>query len=114
MKLKMNKNRLCESLFSKAEPPVYDEKAKPYDMNKLREWERRYDEIKSLLNGEDKQEGLKLLFELAEEGYPDARILLSDMYIEGKELPYSFEKAVEWDRRAQFAERLFTLRRNEE
>lgn len=107
MKLRMNKNRMFDSLFPKTEQPVYDEKAKPYDMKKLTEWEKRYEEIKFLLDGEDKQEGLTLLYELAEEGFPDARILLSDMYIEGKVLPYSFEKAVEWDRRAQYAERLF-------
>lgn len=78
-----------------------------YDIDKLLHWEKRFDEIKAMLNSQDKQRGIKALFEMAEEGYPEARRLLSDMYIEGKDLPECFSKAVEWDRRAQYADMLF-------
>lgn len=107
MKLKMKRNAKLDFLFSKEAIPDYDEKAEYYDMKKLLEWEQRFKEILAVLNGQDKQDGIKLLFELAEEGYPEARRLLSDMYIEGKDLPESFSKAVEWDRRAQYADNLF-------
>jgi len=109
MKLKNSKNdKMWNLLFQQQEmPPVYEEKARPYDMHKLLIWEQRFDEIQQILKGQDKEEGIKALFELAEEGYPEARRLLSDMYIEGKDLPEDFGKAVEWDRRAWYADGLF-------
>lgn len=107
MKLKTNKRADWDIFFSsKEQPPEYEEKAQYYDFETLLIWEKRFGKIQTMLNGQDKQEGIKALFELAEEGYPEARRLLSDMYIEGKDLPESFSKAVEWDRRAQYAEGL--------
>jgi TPR repeat protein len=108
MKLVIKKSDQLGPLFPKAaEPVLVEEKAQNYGWKKLGEWEQRYSEILILLNKSNNQEGIKHLFELAEEGYPEARWLLSDMYLEGRGLPESFQKAVEWDRRAQFAERLF-------
>lgn len=88
--------------------PTYEDKAEYYDIKKLLMWEARFDEILSTLSGQDKQEGIRRLFELAEEGYPEARRLLSDMYIEGKDLPEDFSKALEWDYRAKYADRLLS------
>lgn len=112
MKLEFNNSNKAEPLFPReAEPCYIDEKIQQYDSIKLQEWEKRYNEIQMLLNKTDKQEGMKLLFALAEEGYPDARWQLSDMYLEGQQLPESFMKAIEWDRRARFAEGMFREKR---
>jgi len=111
MKLKISNKEFWDKVFSRQETPIYVDKADYYDMEKLLSWEKRFDEIKVALNSQDKQKGIEALFELAEEGYPEARRLLSDMYIEGKDLPESFSKAVEWDRRAQYADRLFVHKR---
>ncbi len=108
MKLKIMENAKEQSLFPRDKTSNFTEdKAQCYDLNRLQQWEKRYKKILILLNGVKNQEGMKLLFVLAEEGYPDARWLLSDMYLKGQGLPESFDKAVEWDRRAQYAERLF-------
>jgi len=109
MKLKIikNKNNKWDFLLSNQTTPTYEDKATFYNMKQLLIWEEHFKEILSIINGQDKQEGIRLLFELAEEGYPEARRLLSDMYIEGKDLPEDFSKAVEWDRRANYAEALF-------
>lgn len=107
MKLKINNKDFWDKVLSRQEPPSYEDKAEYYDIDKLLSWEKRFDEIKVILNSQDKQKGIKAFFDLAEEGYPEARRLLSDMYIEGKDLPESFCKAVEWDRRAKYAEGLF-------
>lgn len=112
MKLKISNKEFWDKVFSRQETPIYVDKADYYDMEKLLSWEKRFDEIKVALNSQDKQKGIEALFELAEEGYPEARRLLSDMYIEGKDLPESFSKAVEWDRRAQYVDRLFVHKRN--
>lgn len=114
MKLKIDNKEFWDKVFNIQESPEYEDRADYYDMDKLLSWEKRFDEIKSILNSQDKQKGIKDLFELAEEGYPEARRLLSDMYIEGKDLPESFSKAVEWDRRAKYAEGLFRPNNNKQ
>lgn len=108
MRLVIKNKEKLQSLFPREEEPSYiDDKVQSYDMKKLQEWEQSYKEILILLNKDDNQEGMRLLFALAEEGYPEARWLLSDMYLKGQGLPESLVKAFEWDRRAQFAESLF-------
>ncbi len=93
--------------LKEAAPDYVEDKATYYDMKKLQQWEQRYNEILVQLKETEYKEGLDPLFALAEEGYPEARMLLSDMYIEGRGLPESFMKAVEWDRRARYAEKLY-------
>lgn len=113
VKLEIKNGEQLKFLFPREAAPDYiDDKATYYDMKKLQQWEHRFNEILVRLKESDYREGVDLLFSLAEEGYPEARWLLSDMYMEGRGLPESFIKAVEWDRRAQFAERLYreTLR----
>lgn len=107
MKLVIKNKEKLQSLFPREAEPSYIDKAQSYDLKKLQEWEQSYKEIRILLNKDDNQEGMELLFALAEEGYPEARWLLSDMYLKGQGLPESLVKAFEWDRRAQFAESLF-------
>lgn len=108
MKLVIKNSGKVQSLFPREEEPRFiEDKVEYYDLKKLQKWEQSYNEILKLLNGAENQEGMRLLFALAEEGYPDARWLLSDMYLKGKDLPESFDKALEWDRRAQYAEGFF-------
>lgn len=109
MRLTIKESAKKEPLFPREAEPVYiEDKAQCHDMKKLLQWEKNYNEILRLLDGAENREGMRLLFALAEEGYPEARWLLSDMYLKGQGgLPESFEKAVEWDRRARYAERLF-------
>jgi TPR repeat protein len=112
MKLVIKNSGKVRDIFSKElEPAFIDDKVQSYDMKKLQEWEQRYSEILKLLDIAENQEGIKLLFALAEEGYPEARWLLSDMYLKGQGLPESFDKALEWDHRAQFAEGFFYNKR---
>lgn len=107
MKLELKNNSNLRSLFPIVEGPDYSEdRVDYYDVKKLMEWEERYKELLNLLEDRENQGVTELLFELAEEGYPEARWLLSDMYLKGERLPESFEKAVEWDRRAKYAEGL--------
>lgn len=108
MRLEIKKGGKLDYMFLKEAVPEYvEDKATYYDMKKLQQWEQRYNEIVLQLKESDYREGMELLFALAEEGYPEARMLLSDMYIEGRVLPESFMKAVEWDRKAQYAEKLY-------
>jgi TPR repeat protein len=108
MKLEIKNGGKLDSLFPREAVPEYiEDKATYYDTKKLQQWEQRYNEILVRLKESDYREGIEPLFSLAEEGYPEARMLLSDMYIEGRGLPESFQKAVEWDRRARFAEKLY-------
>lgn len=105
MRLVFQNSGKIESFYPReAEPDYTEDKVSFYDSKKLQQWEHRYNEIMTLVHGEDSQEGIKLLISLAEEGYPEARWLLSDMYLEGRGLPESFSKGVEWDRRARYAE----------
>lgn len=111
MKLVIKNGEQLKSLFPKEAGPDYTEdKVTYYDAKKLQQWEQRLSEIQARLKESDNQDGINLLFELAEEGYPEARLLLSDMYMEGRGLQENFLKAVEWDRRAQHAERFYRER----
>lgn len=111
MKLVIKNSERLESIFPReAEPDYVEDKIGYYDSKKLQQWEHRFNEILTCLNEPDNQEGIDLLFSLAKEGYPEARRLLSDMYMEGRGLPENFLKAVEWDRRAQYAERFYRER----
>ncbi len=108
MRLVIKSNENLQSLFPREPEPAYTEdRAEPYDSKKLQEWEQRYKEIQILLDKEDNQEGMRVLFDLAEEGYPEARWQMSDMYLEGKGLPMSLRKAHEWERKAIHAEKLY-------
>lgn len=108
MKLRINDSVKGQPLFPREEKPDFiEDKVQCYDYKKILKWEQSYKEILILLEGTENRKGMQLLFDLAEEGYPEARRLLSDMYLKGQGLPESFEKAVEWDRRAQFAEKCF-------
>jgi TPR repeat protein len=112
MKLEIKNSGKSYSWFPREAVPEYvEDQATYYDSKKLKQWEQRYNEILIRLKESDYQDGIEPLFSLAEEGYPEARMLLSDMYIEGRGLPESFLKAVEWDRRAQFAEKLYREKR---
>ncbi len=112
MKLVLKEKGNLMSLFPKeSEPSSIIDRAQRYDMKKLMKWEQSFDEILVILNGPENQEGMRLLFELAEEGYPEARRLLSDLYLQGQGLPESFSKAVEWDRRAKYADGLLWEKR---
>ncbi len=108
MKLVIKSNDKLESLFPREAIPDYvEDMVAHYDSKKLQQWEHRYNEILPRLEETDNQEGINQLIALAEEGYPEARWLISDMYLAGRGFPESFDKAVEWDRRAQFAEGLY-------
>lgn len=108
MKLEIKNIGSLRSLFPREVGPDYmEDKVQCYDAKKLMEWEQSYKEILELLKLAENQKGIELLHSLAEEGYPEARLLLSDMYLKGEGLLESFEKAVEWGRRAKYAEGLF-------
>lgn len=113
MKLEIKNGGNLRSLFPReAEPDYTEDKVQYYNIKKLMEWEKSYNEIMKLLDGAEHQEGMRLLFELAEEGYPEARFQLSEMYLTGQGLPESFSKAIEWERRAKYAEGYFRDDRN--
>ncbi len=112
MKLVIKNSEKAMSLFPQEEEySLIDDKVQYYDEDKLQEWEKSYHEILKLLDGVENQKGMSLLFALAEEGYPEARLLLSDLYLKGQGLPESLMKAKEWDRRAKYAESFFRNKR---
>jgi TPR repeat protein len=108
MRLVIKSNKKLSDMFPKEETfDYYEENMEYYDSKKLEQWERRYNELLALMKESDNREGIDLLFSLAEEGYPEARYQLSDMYLEGRGVPESLRKGVEWDRRARFAENFY-------
>lgn len=108
MRLEIKNGGKLSSLFpEEAKPEYVEDKATYYDSKKLKEWEQIYSEILVQLKESDYREGLDRLFSLAEEGFPEARNMLCDMYLEGRGVPMSLQKAAEWDRKAQYAEKLY-------
>lgn len=81
-----------------------EDKATSYDMKKLLEWDSIYESEIEKIDSAEKEEDLHILFSLAEEGYPEARRKLSDLYLQGHILERSLSKAVEWEYKANHAE----------
>ncbi len=107
MNLRINKKVKLSELFPPEPNKQWSEDKASYNgPHQLLQWEKRLIKIIPMLEHSDYREGVKYLIELAEDGCPAARRLLSDMYIEGTKVPLSLEKAVEWERKAETIEAL--------